>query len=80
MCRFAPETIRVNGRLSSNVYELLISHRVKSRTCDLRGAAVPLSPPAMATPAQKNIPRCLTPVGNSLQNSERGGHSFVQDI
>lgn len=36
VCRFAPETIRVNGRLSSNVYELLISHRVKSRTPDLR--------------------------------------------
>lgn len=36
VCRFAPETIRVKGRLSSNIYELLISHRVKSRTRDLR--------------------------------------------
>lgn len=34
VCRFAPETVRVNGRLSSNVYEVLSSHRVKSRTCD----------------------------------------------
>lgn len=33
--RFAPETVEVSGSLSSNVCELLIHHRVKSRTRDL---------------------------------------------
>lgn len=35
VCRFAPETVRDTGSLSSNVCELLIHHRVKSRTHDL---------------------------------------------
>lgn len=68
----APETIRANGRLSSNVVcELLISHRVKSRTLDLRVLQCRCLCWCWLC-QQRKTSLCLTPVGISWQNSEKG--------
>lgn len=78
--RFAPETIVANGRLSSNVYELLLTHRVKSRACDLGLVQSSCLFWQWLCHHRRTCLVNLTPLVNSLKNSERGGHSFVQDF